>query len=156
METGASRIDVRQGDEEGDHQRHFHRHEEDADDIGGDHLPAPWQAGEQRLGEQRVQILGPVKKAEKNDQDREQRANQPVAQFDQVRQERGFLAVRVVLGGAPGLPIRRPSSAHALSDGLAEASPSAGASEAIDSFPAAMAGDSGAASARFAPASGEA
>ena len=76
--------DVRQGDEEGDHQRHLHRHQENADHVGGDHLPAARQLGQQGLRQQGIQILGPGEQAQENDQDRQQGADETVAKLDEV------------------------------------------------------------------------
>jgi hypothetical protein len=47
---------IRQRDKEGRHQSDFERHEEWGGDIGGDHLPAFGQSGQQRVCQQSVEV----------------------------------------------------------------------------------------------------
>ena len=56
---------VGQGNQKGRHHRHLERHEEWRGDIGGDHLPALGQFGQQRMRQQTVEIGRPGKQADK-------------------------------------------------------------------------------------------
>ena len=79
--------DIGKSDQEGHHQRHLHRHQKDADDIGGDHLPALRQRGQQRLRQQCVEFLCPGEQADEDHPDRDERPDQPVTQLDEVGKE---------------------------------------------------------------------
>jgi len=79
-----------QGDQERRQQRDLHRHQERRDHVGRDQRAACRQVGDQRRGEQVVQGGRPRIEEQYRcaDQDRDRRADQAVAQFDEVRDER--------------------------------------------------------------------
>jgi hypothetical protein len=79
--------DVGQGDQESDHQRHFHRHQENTDHVGGNHLATLRQFRQQGLRQQRIEFLGPGEETNEDNADGDQRAYQTVTQLDQVREE---------------------------------------------------------------------
>ena len=94
---------VGQRDEERRHQRHFERHEKGACDVGGDHGAADWQRPEQRRGEERINLLRPGKQAQQHDHHRDNRAQQPATQLDEMRNKRflgGFRAGRCIAHGS--------------------------------------------------------
>ena len=99
--------DDRQGDQERRHQRDLHRHEERRDDVGRDQRPARRQVGDERRREQVVEGRRPgIDEQHRGAHaDRDRRPDQPVAQLDQMRDER-LLGSRELVGilvGATGL-----------------------------------------------------
>jgi hypothetical protein len=95
---------IGQRDQEGDEQGQLQRHHERRDHPGGDQLGAFRQHAHQRRRQDLEDVAHERRQGQEDHHDGDRRANQPLAQLDQVRQEALLFAG---LGAA-----RRGRSAH--------------------------------------------
>ena len=75
---------IRECDHKGHHHGHLHGHKERRRDIRGNHGGALGQRGNQWIGQDGINVWGPIHQGEKTDDDRCCRAHQTIAQLDQM------------------------------------------------------------------------